>query len=117
MKINLAEKYNSVVIELKGDLMGGEDAAKFKEKIYSIINQHKQNVVVDMSNVKFVNSSGLGILISGFTTLKNAGGELKLAALSDKIKGLLSITKLNQVFQVYPTVDAAIKSTGTPVTA
>ena len=55
-----------------------------------------------------MNSSGLGILIGGLTTVKNAGGEMKLARTTDKIQSLLMITKLVQVFSTYETVEAAI---------
>jgi anti-sigma B factor antagonist len=63
-----------------------------------------------MTNVKMINSTGIGILISGLTTIKNAGGDLKLAHISDNVKGVLSITKLNQVFHVYSNVDEAVRS-------
>ena len=73
MKVKIDEKYKAVIIELSGNLVGGENAKLFREKLYSLIGENKKNVVVDMSDVKTVNSTGIGILISGFTTLKNAG--------------------------------------------
>lgn len=110
MKITTNEKYQATVIQLKGNLVGGPDAQTFRSKLYDLIEENKNKVVVDMANVKFMNSSGLGILISGYTTLKNASGELKLAHISDNVQGVLNITKLNQIFNVYDSVDEALKS-------
>ena len=62
-----------------------------------------------MSGVKFVNSTGIGIIVRGFKTIKEAGGDMKLAGLSTKIKVVLSITKLTSVFSIYDTVSDAVK--------
>jgi anti-sigma B factor antagonist len=99
MKVNIIEKYGQVVLELKGDLIGGPFAEEMNTLLHKFVNDNKKNIVVDLSGVKFVNSSGIGILISGYTTMKNAGGELKLANVNERINGVLSITKLNQVFE------------------
>jgi anti-sigma B factor antagonist len=115
MKVKIDERYQTAIIELKGNLVGGENAQMFREKLYELIEKKRVNVVVDMSDVKFVNSSGIGILISGFTTIKNAGGELKLARISDKVEGVLNITRLNKIFHIYPTVEEAVKQTSEPV--
>jgi anti-sigma B factor antagonist len=63
-----------------------------------------------MSDIKFINSNGIGILVSGYTTVRNGGGELKLVNSSSKVNGVLSITKLNQVFTNYTSLDEALKS-------
>jgi len=110
MKLAIDEKYNAVVLKLNGKLMGGPFAEEMDATLHKLIDENKKKIVVDLSSVGFVNSSGLGILIGGFTTMKNGGGDLKLAAQPEKIKGLLSITKLNQVFEHYETVDAALNS-------
>jgi len=112
MKVKIDEKYQAAIIELSGSLVGGENATIFRNKLYELIEQKKKNIVVDMTDVKMVSSTGIGILISGFTTLKNAGGDLKLAHISDNVKGVLNITKLNQVFHIYSNVDEAINSFG-----
>ena len=112
MKVKIEEKYQAAIIELSGNLVGGENATIFRNKLYELIEQKKKNIVVDMTDVKMVSSTGIGILISGFTTLKNAGGDLKLAHISDNVKGVLSITKLNQVFHIYNNVDEAVNSFG-----
>lgn len=110
MRTKLVEKYNAVIIELKGNVMGGEDTKDFTETLHKLIDQGKTNVIVDLSGVKFMNSSGLGMLISGLTTMKRANGHLKLANVTDKIESLLIITKLITIFESYESVEDAVKS-------
>lgn len=110
MKIKTTEKYEAVIIALKGNVMGGDDTKMFNEHLHKLIEEDKKNVVIDLSGVKFMNSSGLGMLIGGLTTLKKADGVLKLASVTDKIESLLMITKLITIFDSYDTVDEAVKA-------
>jgi anti-sigma B factor antagonist len=110
MHVNIEERYNAIVFHLKGKLMGGPDAKNISDKVCSLIDQGKKHIVMDMSGVHYINSTGIGILISAYTTLINNGGDLKLASMDDKIEGVLSITKLMQVLPEYETVDEAIGS-------
>jgi len=102
------EKYNVIIIKFDKNLVGGPEAVKFHDFLANSIDEKKTNFVLDMSGVKFVNSTGIGIIIRGFKTIKDAGGEMKLAGLSTKIKGVLSITKLTSVFSIYETVSDAV---------
>jgi anti-sigma B factor antagonist len=110
MSFNVQERYNCVVIEFKGDVMGGPIAVELNQKLHELIDAQKKNVVVDLSRVKFMNSSGLGMLIGGLTTMRNAGGDLRIANATDKIESLLIITKLITVFQHFKSVEEAVKS-------
>ncbi len=110
MSIKVKESYNAVVIELKGKLVGGPLSAEMSNTLYGLLDKGKKNVVVNLGDLGFVNSSGLGILISGLTSMRKNGGDLKLANISNKIEGLLSITKLNQIFEQYDSVEEAVKS-------
>lgn len=110
MNYNIDERYNAVVISLKGNVMGGPDGAKLHETLHSLKEQEKKNVVVDLSKVKFMNSSGLGMLIGGLTTMRNSGGDLRLANVADRIQSLLVITKLITVFKHYESVEEAVSS-------
>ncbi|MCG2589328.1 STAS domain-containing protein [Rhodohalobacter sulfatireducens] len=110
MSFNVSEKYNCVIIEFKGNVMGGPDAVSLNEELHELIEKDKTNVVVDLGKVKFMNSSGLGMLIGALTTMKKAGGDLRIANPTDKIESLLIITKLITVFKHYKTLDEAIAS-------
>ncbi|HKJ44665.1 MAG TPA: STAS domain-containing protein [Balneolales bacterium] len=110
MNFKVKERYNCIVIEFKGNVMGGPDAVSLNEKLHELIDEGKKNVVVDLSKVKFMNSSGLGMLIGALTTMRNAGGDLRIANATDKIESLLVITKLITVFQHFRSVDQAVES-------
>lgn len=110
MKINIVEKYTVIVIEIKGDMIDGRKLDEFKAEIKKLISEGKLNVVVDLAEVLHVNSSGLGMLISGYTSLKNAGGNLKLANVTDKIESLMAVTKLITIFENYSSLEEAINS-------
>lgn len=110
MSFNVSERYNCVVIEFKGNVMGGPDAVSLNEKIHELIDNNRTNVVVDLSKVKFMNSSGLGMLIGALTTMRKAGGDLRIANATDKIESLLIITKLITVFKHFKSLDEAIES-------
>lgn len=110
MNFNVSERYNCVVIEFKGNVMGGPDAVKLNEKLHELIDEGKTNIVADLGKVKFMNSSGLGMLIGGLTTMRKAGGDLRIANATDKIESLLVVTKLITVFKHYKTLEAAVES-------
>src|SRR5699024_11473343 len=78
MRYNITERYNCVVITFKGNVMGGPDVVKLNEKLHELIDDGKTNVVADLGKVKFMNSSGLGMLIGGMTTMRKAEGDLRL---------------------------------------
>lgn len=107
MKYDISERYNCVVITFKGNLMGGPDVEGFREKLHEFIEQDKKEVIVDLGKVKFMNSSGLGVLIGGLTTMKNAGGELVICQADKKIESLLMVTQLISVFKHFRTLDEA----------
>ena len=110
MKIKTNEKYEAVIIELKGNVMGGDDTKNFNDLLHKLIEEDKKQIVVDLSGVKFMNSSGLGMLIGGLTTVKKSEGQLKLACVTEKIESLLIITKLITIFESFDSVDDAVKS-------
>lgn len=110
MKFKTKEVKGVTLIELKGNVMGGPDASSLNEELHKLIDAGKKNIVVDLDEVKFMNSSGLGMLIGALTTVRNGGGSLKLARASEKIENLLSVTKLITVFEHYKKVDEAVAS-------
>lgn len=110
MRLKTKDVKGVTLIELKGNVMGGPDASSLNEELHKLIDGGKKNIVVDLGDVKFMNSSGLGMLIAALTTVRNAGGQLKLARASEKIESLLIVTKLITVFEHHEKVDEAIGS-------
>lgn len=110
MKLSDRIQDGVVILEPKGKIMGGPDASLLHDTLYDFIKKEKRQVVIDLGQVDWMNSSGLGILIAGYTTLRNNDGMLKLANVTAKIQSLLVITKLRQVFEAYDSVDDAVKS-------
>lgn len=110
MSFKTSEVNNCAVIEFEGKVIGGPDAVSLNEKLHEFINTNKTNVIIDFGKVKFMNSSGLGMLISSLTTLRKAGGDLRIANQSEKIKELLEITQLASVFKQYSSVKEAAES-------
>ena len=112
LKMKLSDRIENdiVILEPKGKIMGGPDASLLNDKIHEYIESERKKVVIDLSQVEWMNSTGLGILISGYTKLRNHEGVLKLANVTDKIQSLLTITKLVTVFETFDSVDDAVKS-------
>ena len=110
MKLSTREIDEVVILEPKGKIMAGPDASLLHDKLHEYLEQNKKRIVIDLAKVDWMNSTGLGILISSYTTLRNNEGELKLANVTDKIKSLLTITKLVTVFDAYDSIDDAVKS-------
>lgn len=110
MKFKMTQQGTVTIIRLQGNVMGGPDATTLNSQIHELLEEGKNQVVLDLADVEFMNSSGLGMLIGGASTLKNAGGRLKLAKASDKILALIKITKLTPVFEHYESVKTAVAS-------
>jgi len=110
MKIKEKIEGDVAVIYVSGNLMGGPDTAKLHEKIKSLIADGLTKVVIDLKGVKWMNSSGLGTLMACMSSLKNAGGKLKLASVTDKVQSILMITKLIQIFETFENAERAVAS-------
>ncbi|MGF1670015.1 MAG: STAS domain-containing protein [Balneolaceae bacterium] len=110
MKYNIKEQFNCVIIEMKGNVLGGPAAETFRDDLHKLVDEGKTNVIINLGNVKFMNSSGLGALIGALTTIKKAGGKLVICEADKKIENLLMMTQLITVFQHYRTLDEAVQS-------
>ncbi len=98
------------IITVSGNLMGGPETAAVHEKVREVVGKGCKKLVIDLSGVKWINSSGLGALMGSMTTMKNANGEMKLANVSERILSLFMITKLVTIFETYDSADKAIGS-------
>jgi anti-sigma B factor antagonist len=110
MKFNIKETSGISVIKMEGSLLGGPEVSELNNTLHKFVDAKKKKVIVDLSDVSLMNSSGLGMLIASATTMRNAGGDLKLACASAKILKLLEVTKLLTVFEHYKNVKEAIQS-------
>lgn len=98
------------VLDLGGKITMGEGSGQLRSAIQDALAAGSKKILVNLGNVSYIDSSGLGELVGGYTTVKNAGGELKLLNLSKKVKDLLVITKLLTVFDVSEDESSAIAS-------
>jgi len=96
------------IVNVSGKLMGGNETKEVHEKIKSLLADGLKKIVIDLSKVKWLNSSGLGMLISCLTSVTNAEGKLKIVGATEKVHSLFMITKLITVFDSYETVDQAV---------
>ena len=110
MKVTTSHQGAVTVLALEGNLMGGPDASSLNGTLHDLVGGGHKLVVIDMQKVDFVNSSGLGLLIGGISTMKNAGGALKFANVSAKISALITISKLGGLFSLHPSVADAVAS-------
>jgi anti-sigma B factor antagonist len=110
MQIAEREVGGVTVLDLSGKITLGEGDTLLKDKLHSLLHQSKKNVLLNLAQVNYVDSAGLGALVSAYTTVTREGGNLKLANVTRKLQDLLSITKLLTVFESYDSEDEALRS-------
>lgn len=110
MKVREIKRDDVVILELSGRLTEGTDTQSLSSKLNEMIDEGLTKLVFDLSKVHWIDSSGLGLLIRGYTRMQKNGGELKLARVTRSVNSLLQMTKLTTVFGVYDTVDEAVSS-------
>ena len=110
MRIESREKDGVVILDLQGKLMGGPDAETFKAAIRKLLENGQKRIVVNLHGIDWINSTGMGILISGYTTMRRGGGDLRLLHVSDRIRSILYVTKLNLIFKCFENEDEAVAS-------
>jgi anti-sigma B factor antagonist len=98
-----------LVVECSGRLVLGEESANLRHLVRDQLNEYKQ-IVLDLGNVSYIDSSGLGVLVSLYTTARKAGGAIKLANLNPRLEDMLQITKVVTVFDVYERAEDAATS-------
>ncbi len=98
------------VIDVAGRITLGEGSSNLREGIREMVAKGNKKMLLNLGEVTYIDSSGIGELVSGFTSVANAGGQLKLINLTKRVKDLLQITKLYTVFEVFDDEAAAIRS-------
>ncbi|WP_158786815.1 STAS domain-containing protein [Granulicella sp. L46] len=110
MKFTTREVGGVTIVDLSGKITLGEGGLTLREEVHKLLAEGKKKIVLNLAEVNYIDSSGLGELVSAYTGVKNAGGELKLLNLTSKVRDLLVITKLVTVFDVKDDEAAAVSS-------
>jgi len=110
VKISHRQVGDVTVVDAAGRITLGEGASVFRDMIRDLAAKGNKKILVNLSDVSYIDSSGIGEMVSGFTTVTNHGGQLKLLGLTKRVKDLLQITKLYTVFEVFEDESAAVRS-------
>ena len=110
MKIDERAIGDVVILDVKGRVMLGEGDEVLKDKVNSILNQGRKKIVLNLADVPYIDSAGLGEVVRTYTTVSRQGGQLKLLNLTKRITDLLAITKLLTVFDTYDSESEAVQS-------
>ncbi len=111
MKFKTEMRGDIAIINVSGELLGGPPTSEvLPEETKKQIEEGITKIVVNLEGVKRMNSTGLGVLIRCYTSLKASGGELKLVCLNETIQGILVMTKLDSIFDTYRTLEGAVRN-------
>jgi anti-sigma B factor antagonist len=110
MEMKERESGGVVVLDLSGRIVQGGGDLELKDKLQSLVGQGRKDIVLNLAEVSYIDSAGLGALVSAHTTLSRQGGRLKLANVTKKLQDLLSITKLYLVFDTFESEESAVQS-------
>ncbi len=110
MKINTRNRDGVTILDLKGKITIGVGDVALRQAVQDALNGGTTKLLVNMGEVTTIDSSGVGELVSAYTTVTNRGGKLKLANIPDKVSDILTITQLITVFDVYENEDEAVRS-------
>ena len=110
MTITTREVSHVTIVDINGRITLGDETGLLRDTVRKLITDGKKKIVLNLANVDYIDSSGVGELVSSFTTVRNAGGELKLLALTKKVQDVLYVTKLYTVFDVKEDEFTAVKS-------
>jgi anti-sigma B factor antagonist len=112
MTVNITNKEidGVSVVALEGRIVLGEESNSLRERVKSLISEGKKKIVLNMANVKYIDSAGLGILVAAHVSAKTQGAALHLSNLGNKFHDVLQLTRLLTVFSVYDTESDAISS-------
>jgi anti-sigma B factor antagonist len=110
MKVSTRQVDGVAVVDCSGRITLGEGSVTLRDTVRDLLSKGNKNILLNLADVNYIDSSGIGELVSGFTTVRNQGGELKLLKLTKKVHDLLQITKLYTVFDVKEDEASAIKA-------
>lgn len=117
VKVTIQEVDGVSLVGLNGRIVLGEESGVLRETVKNLVAAGKKKIVLDMSNVSYIDSAGLGILVAAYISAKTQGASVRLCALGNKFREVLQLTRLLTIFDVYDTAEAAIQSFSQDVTA
>ena len=110
LKITNREVNEITVVQFEGRIVLGEESNAVRERVKSLLTDNKKKIVMNMGNVTYIDSAGLGTLVAAFHSARQFGATLKLCNLGQKFQEVLQVTKLLTVFEVHENEDAAVQS-------
>ena len=110
MKSSTRQVDGITIVDLSGRITLGEGSVVLRDQIRDLLSKGNKRILLNLGDVSYIDSSGIGELVSAYTTVRNQGGELKLLNLTKKVHDLLQITKLYTVFDIKDDEGAAIKA-------
>lgn len=110
--LKITERQNGLItiLDLDGKIKLGEGSTELHKELGLLVEKGEKKILLNLENVSHIDSSGLGELVTGYNTLQKTGGELKLFNLSDKVHGLMTVTRLLTVFDIYENEAEAVDS-------
>ena len=111
-ELNIRERQagDITVLDMDGRITIGEGSIALRSAVRRLLEEGKKNILLNLAGVGYIDSSGIGELVSSYTAIKNSQGQLKLLSLTEKLRDLLTITKLLTVFDAYETETEALES-------
>jgi anti-sigma B factor antagonist len=110
MRATYRDAGDVTVVDIGGRITLGEGSALLRSTIKDLLAEGRKKIVLNLGDVNYIDSSGIGELVTGFTTVKKAGGDLKLLHLTKKVHDLLQLTKLFTVFEVFSDENVVVRS-------
>jgi anti-sigma B factor antagonist len=110
VKLNTRQVGDVSVVDVAGRITLGEGSSALRDLLREMVGKGNKKILLNLGEVSYIDSSGIGELVSGFTTVTNSGGQLKLLNLNKRVKDLLQITKLYTVFDVHEDEAGAVRS-------
>jgi|SRR5579871_666128 len=110
LKIDSREVAHVTILDVQGRIVLGDEIGDLRNSVRNLLAEGKKKIILNLAEVDYIDSSGVGELVGAFTTVRNAGGELKLLNLSQKVQDVLYVTKLYTVFDIRDDEFTAVKS-------
>jgi anti-sigma B factor antagonist len=110
LKINTREVAQVTILDIEGRIILGDEIGSLRTAVHKLIAEGKKKIILNLAGVEYIDSSGVGELVGCYTTVRSAGGELKLLNLTQKVNDILYVTKLYTVFDIKDDEFTAVKS-------